>query len=156
MKDASADLKNSLIATPSFPEPMSGNENSGEEEVYTDSLTFHTTGSDSTPADLLTSTASALEDISNIPPGVTEIQFSTVMTYLEESTQPDQTYDSVFTDQSSQPPSDFVTHDTLPTSPPEPPAPSRIARSTKRALPVKFGKVYPYSTIVSKLAEVPT
>ena len=51
VKDASADLKNSLIATSSSPKPMSGDEDSGEEEMYTDSLTSHTTASDSTPAD---------------------------------------------------------------------------------------------------------
>ena len=77
------------------------------------------------------------------------------MHYLEESTQPDQTHESVFTNQSSQQPSDSATHDTLPTSPPEQPAPRRSARSTKVALPVHFGKVYTYSTIVSKMAEAP-
>ena len=60
MKHASADLENSLIATSSYLEPMSGDEDSGEEEMYTDSLTSHTTASDSTPADLLTSTAAAV------------------------------------------------------------------------------------------------
>ena len=63
-------------------------------------------------------------------------RLSTVMPYLEESTQPYQTHDSVFTDQSSQPPSDSITHDTLPMSPPEPPAPRRSATSTKGAPPV--------------------
>ena len=115
---------------------MSGDEDSGEEEVYTDSLTFHTTASDSTPLDLLTATASAVEDISRIPPSVTEIQFSTVMPCPEKSTQLDQTHDSVFTDPSSQPPSDSVTHDTFPTSPPELPSPRGTVRSTKGAPPV--------------------
>ena len=67
LKDTSADLKNSLIATPSSPEHMSGDEDSGEEEMYTDSLTSHTTASDSIPTGLITSTASVVEDISNIP-----------------------------------------------------------------------------------------
>ena len=84
--------KNSLIATPSSPEPMSGDEDSSEEEMSTDSLTSHTTASGSTNADFLPSTASAVEDISNIPPSLTESQFSTVMPYLQESTQPDQTW----------------------------------------------------------------
>ena len=56
MKDASAYLKASLITIPSSPSQM-----------Y-DSLTSHTTASDSTSADLLTSTASAVEDISSKPP----------------------------------------------------------------------------------------
>ena len=115
VKDASADLesgtsnsrllskqKNPLIATPSSPEPMSGDEDTSEEKMYTDSLTSHATASGSTTADILTSTASAVEDISNIPPSLTESQFSTVMPYLEESTQPDQTCDSVFTHQPNQ------------------------------------------------------
>ena len=136
VKDASADLKNSLIGTSSSPELMSWDEDSGEEEICTDSLTSHTTASDSTHADLLTSTASAVDNISRIPPSVTKSQLSTVMPYLEEYTQPDQTHDSVFTDQSSQPPRDSVTHDTLPMSPSKPPAARRSARSTKGAPPV--------------------
>ena len=126
VKDASADLesgtsnsrllskqKNSLIATPSCPEPMSEDEDSSEEEMYTDSLTSHTTASGSTTADFLTSTASAVEDMSNIPPSLTESQFSTVIHYLQESTQPDKTHDSVFSHQPNQQPSDSVTQDTL-------------------------------------------
>ena len=134
---------------------MSGDEDSSEEEMYTDSLTSHTTASGSTTADLLTSTASAVKDISNIPHSLTESQFSTVMPYLEESTQPDQTHGSVFNHQPNQQPSDSVTHDTLTTRSPEPPAPRKSARSTKGAPPVYFGKVYTYSTVVSKVAETP-
>ena len=134
---------------------MSGDEDSSEDEMYTDSLTSHATASGSTTADCLTSTASAVEDICNIPPSLTESQFSTVMPYLEVSTQPDQTHDSVFTHQPNQQPSDSVTHDTLTTKPPQPPAPRRSSRSTKGTPPVHFGKVYTYSTIVSKVAEVP-
>ena len=112
---------------------MSGDEDSSEEEMYTDSLTSPTRASGSTTADFLTSTASAVEDISNIPPNVAESQFSTVMPHLEESTQSDHTHDSVFTHQPNQQPSDSVTHDTFMTSPYEPPAPVRSARSTKGA-----------------------
>ena len=153
VKDASADLesgtsnsrmlskqKNFLIATPSSPKHISGDEDSGEEEVYTDSLTSHSTASGSTTADFPTSTASAVEDISNIPPSLTESQFSTVIPYLEESTQPDETTDSVFTHQPNQQPSDSVTPDTLTTSPPEPPAPRRSARHTKGTPPCILGR----------------
>ena len=87
-KDASADLESgasvsrllskqkdySLLAVPSSPEPMSGDDSS-EEKMYTESLTSHTTASGSTIADLLTSTASAVEDASK-PPSLTESQFS--------------------------------------------------------------------------------
>ena len=62
VKDASADLKNSLITTTPSLESISGDRNGSEEEMFTDSLTSHTTASDSTSADLLTSTASAVED----------------------------------------------------------------------------------------------
>ena len=66
VKDTSADLesgtsnsrllskqKNSSIATPLSSEAMSGDEYSSEEEMYTDSLTFHTTASGSTIADFI-------------------------------------------------------------------------------------------------------
>ena len=153
-KDASADLQSgssvsrllskqkshSLIAAPSSPEPMSGDEDSIEEETYTDSLTSHTTASGSTTADLLTSTASAVEDISNLkPPSVTGSQCSPDIPYLEESTQPDLTQDSVFTQQSS----DSVTQDNSTPGPPEPLSPWRSARSTKGAPPVHLGKCTP-------------
>ena len=58
------------------------------------------------------------------------------MPYLEEATQSDQAHDSVFTDQPSLQLSDSIPNDTLPTSPPEPPAQRRSARSTKGAPPV--------------------
>ena len=73
------------------------------------------------------------------------------MPYLEGSTQPDLTQDSVFTQQ----PSDSVTQDTSTLHPPEPPVTRRSARSTKGAPPVHFGKVYTYSTISSNVAESP-
>ena len=60
VKDASTELKDSLIPTQSSPESMSGDEDRGEEEMYTDSLASHTTANNSTSADLLTSTASAV------------------------------------------------------------------------------------------------
>ena len=153
-KDASADLESegsdsrllskqkdhSLLAVSSSSEPMSGHEDSSEEDMHTDSLTSHTTASGSTTADLLTSTASSVEDVSPDMP------------YLEGSTQPDLKKDSVFTQQQL---SDSVTHDTSTLSPPEPPVPRRSARNTKGAPPVHFGKVYTYSTIISKVAESP-
>ena len=66
---------------------MSGDEDSSGEEVYTDSLTSHTTASGSTTA----------EDNSNLKvPSLTESQFSPDMPYHEGFTQPDLTQDSVF------------------------------------------------------------
>ena len=79
---------------------MAGDEDSSEKEAYTDSLTSHTTASGSTPADIVTSTVSAVEDNGNLkPPSLTESQFSPDMPYLEEPTHPDLTQDSVFTQQ---------------------------------------------------------
>ena len=134
---------------------MSGDEDGSEEEMYTDSLTSHTTASESTSADLLTSTASAGEDISSIPPSVTESQFCSVMPYLEESTQSDQAHDSVFTEQSSQQLSDSTPQDTLPTSPPEPPAPRRSTRSTKGAPPYILGRYIHTIQLYPKLLKHP-
>ena len=49
-KDASTDMSSqkthSLLASPFSPEHMSGDEDSSEDEVYTDSFTSHTTASD--------------------------------------------------------------------------------------------------------------
>ena len=131
---------------------MSGDEDSSEEEVYTDSLTSHTTASGFTTADILTSIASAVEDNSNLkPPSLTESQFSPDMPYPEGSSQPDLTQDGVFTQQ----PSDSTTQGTATSSSPEPPAPRRSARSKMWAPTVCFGKVYTYSTIISNVAESP-
>ena len=64
-KNASADLsqqkQHSLMASPSSPEHTSGDEDSSEDEMYTDSFTSHTTASGSNTADPLLSSASALE-----------------------------------------------------------------------------------------------
>ena len=102
--------------------------------MYTDSFTSHTTASGSTTADSLTSNASALEDNSlkqplNVSP--TESQFTPKMPYLE-STQSDQTTDSVFIQQPSSLDSGS-SQNTITTSP-VPPAPRRSARSKKAAL----------------------
>ena len=103
-KDASADLSgqkpHSLLASPSSLEHMSGDEDSSEDELYTDSFTSHTTASGSNP---LTSNASALEDNSSVQPlnvSPTESQFTPEMPYLE-STQSHQTTDCVFIQQLS-------------------------------------------------------
>ena len=92
------------------------------------------------------------EDSSNLKPlSLTESQFSPDMPYLEESTQPDLTHDSVFTQQ----PSDSYHTRYTNISPPESPDPRRSARSTKRAPHVCFGNVYTYSTIIANVVESP-
>ena len=94
--DGSADLKASPMTIPSSPESIPGDKDSNGEEMYTDSLTSHTTASNSSTADLLTSTTSAVETSSSIPPSVSESQFSTAMPYLKETSQSDHAPDSVF------------------------------------------------------------
>ena len=155
-RDVSADLSgqktHSLLASPSSPEHMSGEEYSSEDEVYTDSFTSHNMASCSATADPLTFSASALEGNSQVQPlniSQTESQFIPDMPYLEGSTQPDQTMDSVFTQQ----PSDSSnSQSSIPTSP-VPPAPRRSTRSTKHVPPVQLGKVYTYSAIISEVAK---
>ena len=85
----------SSMIIPSPPESISGDEDSnGEDDLYnTDSLTYHTTASISTSADIL-----SVEASSSIPPSVSKSKFSTIMPYLEESSQSDHASDSVFTD----------------------------------------------------------
>ena len=132
-------------------------------DVYnTDSLTSHTTASNSTSADIL-----SVEASSSVPPSVTESKFSTIMPYLEESLQSDHASDSVFTDTEASielhsSPSQHITESPIPkdstvlSSPPESPAPKRSARNTWGACPVHFGKVIVHSTIVSEMAKTPT
>ena len=114
---------------------MLGDEDNSEDEVYTDSFTSHTTASGSTTADPLTSNALALEDNSLVQPlnvSPTESQFTPEMPYLE-STQSDQTTDSVFIQQPSS--LDSSSSQNSITTSPVPPAPKRSARSTKGAPP---------------------
>ena len=119
---------------------MSGNEDSSQDEVV----------SGSTTADPLTSNASALEDISSVQPSnvsPTESQFTPEMPYLE-STQSDQTNDSVFMQQ----PSSLDTsssQDSITTSP-VPPAPRRSTRSTKGAPPCNLVKFIPTAPLYLK------
>ena len=82
-QDAPADLSgqkpHSLLASPSFPEHMSGDEDSSGDEMYTDSFTSHTTASGSATDDPLASSAPALEENRQIQPlniSPTESQFT--------------------------------------------------------------------------------
>ena len=87
-KDASADLKSKVPSDFRQLSDLLDGESSEEEELYTDSLTSHTTASDSTTignlSSLLGPTSSRVEDPSTV--SQTESQFSSNMPYLEEST----------------------------------------------------------------------
>ena len=134
---------------------MSGDEDSSKDEMYTDSFTSHTIPSGSTTADLLTSSASAVEDNSQVQPfytSPTESQFTPGMPYLEGYTQPDQTTDSVFIQQPSD--SDSSNSQNSITSSPLLPVPRRSTRSSKGAPLVQYGKVYTHSIIFSEVAKL--
>ena len=134
---------------------MSGDEDSSDDEVYTDSFTSHTTSNGSITTDSLTSNASALEDNSsvqrlNVSP--TESQFTPEMPYLE-STQSDQTTDGVFIQQPSSLDSDNSQNST--TTSPMPPAPRRSARSTKGAPLCNLVKFIPTAPLLLKWINQP-
>ena len=131
---------------------------SSDDEVYTDSLTSHTTASDST-----TNNLTSLLEPSLLPTAIskTESQFSSSMPYLEgntsttpstpliDSTKPSTTTvnnrpdDSVFASD----PSSETQHEA--SSPELPmPIPRRSTRSTKGKPPERYGNIYAFDTIV--------
>ena len=110
-QDASADLKSrSSSDFRLLPDRLQCEDSSEEEELYTDSLTSHTTASDTTIGNLSSSLgpiSSRVEEPNTICK--TESQFSSNMPYLEDSTpsvvsssdNPASTDDSVFVTDSS-------------------------------------------------------
>ena len=151
-KDAFADLKSKV---PSDFRQLSNrlyDESSEEKELYTDSLTSHTTASDSTKIRNLSfplhSITSRVDEPSTV--SQTESQFSSNMPYLEETTQSDNTStssntsteDSVFTIHSN----DTQLEDQI--TSPAPPIP-RSTGSTKGKPPERYGQVYTFGTIIN-------
>ena len=131
---------------------------SSDDEVYTDSLTSHTTASDST-----TNNLTSLLEPSLLPKAIskTESQFSSSMLYLEgntsttpstpsiDSVKPSSTTasnkpdDSVFVSD----PNSETQHEA--SSPELPmPIPRRSTRSTKGKPPERYGNIYAFDTIV--------
>ena len=131
---------------------------SSDDEVYTDSLTSHTTASDST-----TNNLTSLLEPSLLPKAIskTESQFSSSMPYLEgntsttpstpsidsvkpsSTTASDRPDDSVFASD----PSSETQHEA--SSPELPmPIPRRSTRSTKGKPPERYGNIYAFDTIV--------
>ena len=149
-QDASPDLKSKgPFAFRQLSDMLNGEESSEEEELYTDSLTSHTTASDTTIGNLpspLGPTSSRVEDPSAI--SKTESQFSSNMPYLEDDTPSEpstsskhaSTEDSVIVSESN---------NTTPSqiSSPAPPVP-RSTRSTRGKPSERYGKVYTFDTIV--------
>ena len=154
-QDASADLKSKDSSDFSpLPESLLSVDSSEDIEVYTDSLTSHTTASDSTIGNL----TSALGPISSRveEPKIdskTERQFSSSMPYLEDSTpliddnstpsviNTSDSHDSVFVSDSSPDVSS-------PISSPVAPIPRRSTRSIRGKPPERHRKVYTFDTLV--------
>ena len=125
-------------------------DSSEEEEVCTESLTSHTTASDSTIGNLsspLGPISSRVEEPNTI--SKTESQFSSNMPYLEDSipvvvSSSDShasTDDSVFVTDSSN-------NISSPISSPVAPIPRRSTRSTREKPHERYGKVYTFDTLV--------
>ena len=149
-QDASADLKSRDPSDFRLLSDRVLSEDSGEEdEVYTDSLTSHTTASDSTIGNLTSSLgpiSSRVEEPNIV--SKTESQFSSSMPYLEDSTplvvsssdSHVSADDSVFVSDSSNDVSS-------PISPDVAPIPRRSTRSTRGKPPERYGKVYTFDTM---------
>ena len=131
---------------------------SSHDEVYTDSLTSHTTASDSTTTNLpsFLEPSLPLKAISK-----TESQFSSSMPYLEGSTPTTPTIPSIdsvkpsSTTASDRPDDSVFTSDPsakslYEASSPEPPMPipRGSTRSTKGKPPERYGNIYAFDTIV--------
>ena len=150
-QDASAGLKSKGSSDfRQLSDMLHSKESSEEEELYTDSLTSHTTASDSTVGNLsspLGPIYSRVEDSNAI--SKTESQFSFNMPYLEDSTPSEispssnhtSTDDSVFVTES-----DLTSNIT--SSPIFSPAPPLPKRSTRRKPPERYSKVYTFDTLV--------
>ena len=141
-----------------MPDRVLSEDSSEEDEVYTDSLTFHTTASDSTTGNMTSSLgpiSSRVEEPNVV--SKTESQFSSSMPYLEDSTplivedsnplivSPSDSHvsadDSVFT-------SDSSNNVSSPISSPVAPIPRRSTRSTRGKPPERYGKIYTFDTLV--------
>ena len=158
-QDASADLKSGGSSDfRLLPESLLSEDSSEEDEVYTDSLTSHTTASGSTIGNLTSSLGpiSSRVEKPNIV-SKTESQFISSMPYLKDSTPlvDDNSTplvvnlsdshasgdDSVFVSDSSNDVSS-------PISFPVTPIPRRSTRSTRGKPPERYGKVYTFDTLV--------
>ena len=131
---------------------------SSDEEIYTDSLTSHTTASDSTIGNLTSPLGPLLSRVEG--PKVdskTKSQFSSSMPYLEDSTPltplvdnesptpitVSDSHDSVFASDPSPDTSSSVSSPDTPM-----PIPRRSTRSTTGKPPERYGNVYTFDTLV--------
>ena len=152
-QDASADLKSKDSSDfRVLPESLLTIDSSDDED-YTDSLTSHTTASDSTIGNLISPLGTISSRVKEHKIySKTESQFSSSMPYLEESTP--------LTDDNNTPPAINVSdsHDSVFVSDPSPDISSSISspdipipipqRCTKGQPPERYGKVYTFDTLV--------
>ena len=148
---ASADLKSRDSSDfRLLPHRLLSEDSSEEDEVCTDSLTSHTTASDST-IDNLTSSLGPISSRVEEPNigSKTESKFSSCMLYLEDSTplvvsssdNHASADDSVFV-------SDSSNNVSSPISSPVAPMQRRSTRNTRGKPPERYGKVYTFDTLV--------
>ena len=135
---------------------LDADESSEEKELYTDSLTSHTTPSDSTTIGNLYSPLGPITSRVEEPSTVsqTESQISSNMPYLEQSTQSDNTSNNTSTQVSVFPSQSNNVDDTQQTSP-TPPIPRRSTRSTRGQPSERYGQVYTFGTIINTTPECP-
>ena len=158
-QDVSADLKSRDSSDfRLLPDRVLSEDGSEEDEVYTDSLTSHTTASYSTTCNITSSLgpiSSRVEEPNIV--SKTESQFSSSMPYLEDNfplivednnpaiVSPSDSHvsadDSGFT-------SDSSNNVSSPISSPVAPIPGRSTRSTRGKPPERYGKVYTFDTLV--------
>ena len=138
---------------------LDADESSEEEELYTHSLTSHTTVSDSTTIGNLSSPLGPITSGVQEPSTVSQTgsQFSSNMPYLKESAPSDNigtssntsTEGSVFTSHSND--AKLGSQITSPASP----IPRRSTRRTKGKPPERYGQVYTFGTIINTSAGCP-
>ena len=158
-EDASVDLKSKDSSDFRLLPESLPTIDSSDEEIYTDSLTSHTTASDSTIGNLTSPLGPLLSRVEG--PKVdskTESQFSSSMPYLEDSTPltplvdnesptpitVSDSHDSVFASDPSPDTSSSVSSPDTPM-----PIPRRSTRSTKGKPPERYGNVYTFDTLVN-------
>ena len=149
-QDASSELSKKTSSSKLMPESFLTLDSS-DDEVYTDSLTSHTTASDST-----TNNLTSFLDPSLLPKAIskTESQFSSSMPYLESSTPTAHTIPSIDSDKPSSPTASDMPDDSVLTSDPSAetlygtslpesprPMPRRSTRSTKGKPPKRYGNI---------------
>ena len=160
-QDASVDLSKDSSTSRLLPESLVTIESS-DDEVYTDSLTSHTTASDSTIGNLTSLLGPLLSRVEGPKAdSKTESQFSSSMPCFEDSTPvtpstplttndtpaaitvSDRPDDSVFASDPSPATSSYVSSPETPV-----PIPRRSTRSTKGKSPERYRNIYTFDTLV--------